>query len=1212
MRLLLKITTVITLIILGNINSALAQNEHPGFDINTVVVNYMSAKVQDSRLSPLGNNLMGEQHDLDTGILSFRHVDVSLPGNSDIPVEFGRQTNIVSFLANGATHKGVLGTSWATNTPYVRVRGDTGQTGNCRATISDYRAKEAFDIGTKVKLLSGGEQSAGPHLKSFGLVLCKSGGGFLVKTPNGHTYEMTKKFIYTDTYDLNDPNLQPNSFVLDNAFWHVTKITDAHNNWVQYSYNQYGVNRVWSNDGREITMSYTNDLITQVTTNGRNWLYSYTKADALSRVTLPDGRYWSFGHDEAGMASVNSPIGDACEVDHGRTLHLKHPSGTKARFRLSNHFNVYKNVPSQPVTYGSGSTNNPGTGSKCAPGNIEPYSFAVYALVNKKLTLTNGKEAVWRYEYDERLNANSPNRNDMVDEKTRTIINPEGNKVVHYINRVYNGPQGMTMKVEYFENEASNIPIRVESVDEYVLSEFSSFGDRGLKGSTRTGKIHTLPTRKVIIQNGDTFTTEYDYDFDENSPTFAYTQPIETLSWSNYSISGESNKRIKKTQYEHNTNKWILNLPKTMHQNGRLIWSVDYTAEGEVHKAYEYNQPLPNAKYDYYSNGTVSKVTDALERVTEVANWKRGKPQLITRNDGFSISLSLDDNGWIMSQTDAKGRTTAYQRDSMGRLTRITPHTPIAGEGGYKLPDTTIHYTFGDTTVQMITTGSKRDFVYYDSLFRPYLDLTYDRQTNKKVMNYTGYDALGRVTFKSQPSDVWGVTKGTDISYDALGRITESRENVAPYATTTHEYLNYHRKKVTDPEGNAVTTYQYGWDGPDSGVPYLIRQHGVTDTWIRRNEHGEIWRVDQTGSSGGVSVNQKQHFYYDSNRRLCRTRTPEGGDTIYQYNHANELTGYIKGQSASAYCPDQISGNAKVTLTYDDLGRLENTLYTDPNTPDITRDYDLNGNITKLHRGSGADSVNWDYAYDGNDMLTDEELVVGGSKAFDIRYKYNALGHMYRKYLPSGKGLSYFNDGLGRHKKVSWGSATYADNASYHPSGPLESLTFGNDQVFTQTLNTRLMPERLKVSKNGTDVQNLYYDYYADGRIKHKLNYVDSTYSAIHFYDSAGRLEQANSAAWGGASFKYDPLGNLREKTFSDWKGSARTVINNYDSRNRISGTTDPRRITYGFNHDNRGNVIKTGNLSFTYDMSDQPVAMTGDAPTHAKILMRAISMTAI
>lgn len=779
-----------------------------------------------------------------------------------------------------------------------------------------------------------------------------------------------------------------------------------------------------------------------------------------------------------------------------------------------------------------------------------------------------------------------------------TVTQPDGSQINYYhlweFEEMFGGKEILrTISKDGVELE------RVET----TYSQFSCNGSTAVHktgANSNSAECPTHVTKTKIQRNGDQFFSETDYKMDAQSSDYSYGHPIETRSWSSYVISGESKKRITHTTYEHKADKWILGLPKTVRRNGRLLSSTDYTPLGQAHKRYQYSQTTPVATYSYHSDGTVASMTDAVGRRTEAHDWHRGKPERVERAVGTplaqSIGRELDDNGWIKSQTDAKGRTTSYQHDSMGRLTRITPHSPPSGQGS-KLPDTTIQYFFGDTNIQMITTGRKRNFVYYDSLFRPVNELTIDFATDERIWTRTRYDSLSRIIFNSHPSRVPWEASGTETEYDGLGRVMQTRETTSN-AITSHEYLSGHRYKVTDAEGHATITTRYGYEGPDAGDSYLIAQPEGINTYTYRNVHGEITRARQLGTSGGFSVDQSQYYYYDGQYRLCRHRNLEGGNTVYQYNAANELTAYQKGLPPGASCSTP-AGTAKVSLTYDDLGRLVSTDYADPATPDIWRDYDANGNITKLYRGSGASAVNWDYSYDGNDMLTSEELVIAGApEAFDIRYLYNGYGQMYRKYLPSGKGISYTNDGLGRHTKVSWGTATYAQNASYHPNGAVESLTFGNGQVFTQTLNARLLPYTLQVTKGGNTVQDLQYDYDKNARVAYQTNHLNSDDTRFYQYDGAGRLKQANSGRWGQADYSYDALGNLRSKHFSGWKNSGpRTVTNNYNSWNRIASSIDTANIGYGFNYDSRGNIRTTGLLNFSYDMSDQPIAMSGRAP---------------
>ena len=147
---------------------------------------------------------MGEQHDIDTGSLSFRHVDVSLPGNFALPVEFARRSNGLRYM-HGAEQRDAFGNGWDVDVPYVRMRSLSGQSGNCYTSVGSLGSREAVreavhNVGTKVNIPGQGEQNAGRNLKSFWLTQCRSGGGLIVKSPKGDVYEMAKKIIKSDSY----------------------------------------------------------------------------------------------------------------------------------------------------------------------------------------------------------------------------------------------------------------------------------------------------------------------------------------------------------------------------------------------------------------------------------------------------------------------------------------------------------------------------------------------------------------------------------------------------------------------------------------------------------------------------------------------------------------------------------------------------------------------------------------------------------------------------------------------------------------------------------------------------------------------------------------------------------------------------------------------------------------------------------------------------
>jgi len=151
-------------------------------------------------------------------------------------------------------------------------------------------------------------------------------------------------------------------------------------------------------------------------------------------------------------------------------------------------------------------------------------------------------------------------------------------------------------------------------------------------------------------------------------------------------------------------------------------------------------------------------------------------------------------------------------------------------------------------------------------------------------------------------------------------------------------------------------------------------------------------------------------------------------------------------------------------------------------------------------------------------------------------------------------------------------------------------MNYGNGQVFTQTLNTRLLPQRLRAQKGGISALDISYTYDVRGSITRMSDGTNSNNTRTYAYDGLNRLTTANGP-WGAGSFTYDALGNLRMKTLG-----ARQVNVSYNTANRATQSTDTAGKTRAIQYDSRGNVTRLGELNFTYDYSDQPTQLTGSS----------------
>ncbi|MEP3892293.1 MAG: RHS repeat-associated core domain-containing protein [Hellea sp.] len=1230
----------------------------------------IQSRYNSYNLDVLGNDLMGDHTDIDTGALSITHTDVSIPGNFELPVEFGRT---LSRTLVGAEWLG----NWKANIPYIsrnylaeKPPGSDRCTGELYPSPIDYNnetiyAPSYFDgfnlsipgrsTGKLTQALNGGNSpefsstSARMVTKDNWLVECTTvaglGEAYIAVAPNGDRYTFAKRETYYERPMEVSPNLTVE--VRDEVFY-VTEVTDVNDNWVRYVYTGANITKIHSKDFREINIKYSGGRISEVqgpqvvksdlTLATRIWKYDYT-GGRLSKVTLPDARFWEFAFALNSEAVISDPfdagITGLCaahnSVNFLSDLIIKHPSGTTAEFN----FTVIMNGRTKMDMYIRDTGMAHPTLEQCFVGDPafkNASGFYSVAVTQKELTLiNNGPTYVWTRGYEQDFgNYNGGSTHGYLDVKKRTVTDPLGHKTVSYLNRRFNQYEGTLEKVEIIP-AGSNTPVQT-TVNTYEdgnavgipLSATENFGATNFSDNTR------IYLQKTVITRGtDTFTTEMSYNTEPDEtviptpPPFSYGSPTLTKSYS--SIDTDPREII--TTYEHKKTEWVLNLPKTISQKDgaaggetRLVSSYDYDDLGQTEKQYRYGDKV--AEYSYNSDGTINLFKDALDRKTEPGLWKRGKPQSVKQAVGspeeVTYGQTIDDNGWVTSKTDGRLHTRSYQRDMMGRLTKITPSGDVIN-----LSPTNITYTFGANFIhQRIDKGYERKTISYDSLHRPIQETTVVRPlpNTSQVALYstvrTEYDALGKAVFKSypyQPINNPNFSDGIMSEYDALGRMKKTWASVDTTVSTTYDYLTGDCTKITDAEGNETTTCKNGYGGPGSGEILTISQPlGITTT-LTHNNFGELLNVNQTGTQGG---NQTQNYYYNDKGRLCRSFVPEAGNTLYGYDIAGQMISYQKGvEDNESDCDFPVDDALRVNLTYDGLGRPKKTDFVDNATPDIWRDYDLDGNVTHVLRGQDtktydaygnntclSTAVCWFYEYDEHNRLKAEELQVD-EIPFELKYLYNIYGYRHRMTLPTGRIVPLVNDGAGRSLLIGWAGDAFADAFQYHPNGQVKHFRYGNDLQYNSYLNNQQQTRRIFTREPATETTpevktvDLWYVFDKNGRITEQNDYVDHANDRTYGYDAVGRLTSANSTNWGNASYNYDGLGNLMSKSFSNWDGAPRTVTNAYDTLNRIESSDDDTKALYNFSHDTRGNVILTGGLGFTYDVSDQPIAMSGIAP---------------
>ncbi len=1170
----------------------------------------LQSQYNSYELDVLGDDLVGDHTDIDTGALSLTQMDVSIPGNSALPVAFGRTRSRDGFKG------GWLG-DWVPNVPYIsrHYLPLTGANSN-RCTGSLYPSPitvsgsggvhtiqpESWFSGFSLNvpgrnpgvvsqmLNSGGSaefSGTGARMvtKNNWIIKCFSssvngGDGIEATAPNGDTY----KFEYIKTYyERHFPATAVDDYPIHEEVLYVTEVRDVHNNWVKYDYVSGRLNKIHANDGRQITFGYSSNRISSVTANGRTWSYTYNGSGSLTQVGLPDGRSWSI---DADTFALDPWVTSICAYHGSTTLPqatFTHPSGTTVTFD----FTVIRNGRTHmQIVQADAGTNDPGI-EACfigvAPARTSATGFYSFAVTKKTMVVPGGGTYVWDRDYEEDYGTYTDTSPQLPDTKKRTITDPLGHETVFYVNRRFSNLEGTITKTEVIPSGTST-PIRTVN-NQYLAGNIVGIELEGrhFGAITNSSKVRRIyQTQTETIQDGVTYTTDYTFQTNPAASDFAYNQP---KSMSAYSSQPHGTRTTNYTYYNYTT-PWILALPNTVTRNGKEFERHTYNSStGKRLTTKTMGSSFADATYTYNSDGTLATSKDALNRTTSYANYKRGIAQSITLPDSNTASQVVDNNGWVTSFTNPRGMATGYSHNSVGWLTNINRPGSWA--------DTSIAYSgLGSGLTQTVTRGNSRSVMTMDGLHRVTLSKSEDL-TGHSSARYvkTTYDALSRPTFTSFPSHSASPSAGTNTFYDALGRVTQTAETVSPNATTTTAYLSNNRIRVTDPIGAQTTTTYRAFGAPATDEAMTVVDATGTTTTMTRDIHGNITNLNQSSGLYGYSVNVNRKFWYDGRFRLCRHRAPEFGDELFAYDNADQVTSSSRGETAGSSCATP-SSTIRTAFTYDQMGRQ--TLINFPTgTADILKTYDDNGNLKTVNRGG----VNWTYTYNIYDALNGETLSIDG-RQYTVNHWYNTTGQNHQRKLPSGDTIQFVPNGFGDSTVIRKGTTNYVSGVTYHANGTVASSTQGNGKSFTQSLTARLQPYEI-IANGGPGGVYVHkrYTYDARGKIIVDDDRRNSVFDKTFSYDARGRLLSANGP-WGTGTFQYDGLDNIRQKVHG-----TRVVDVQYDAlTNRVAQSKDTAgtNVWQSYTYDSLGNVTDNGPNTITYDWASQPIAMVGTGVSNA------------
>ena len=527
----------------------------------------------------------------------------------------------------------------------------------------------------------------------------------------------------------------------------------------------------------------------------------------------------------------------------------------------------------------------------------------------------------------------------------------------------------------------------------------------------------------------------------------------------------------------------------------------------------------PNEQWTYDDNGRVLTHTDALGKIT---------------------SYTYNSSGDRLTETDPLNHTTTYTYDTQGRvLTRTAP------DGGVT---TTTYGPAGPLTVtEKVTTSQNRTTT-----------LTYNAQGKlatttdpRGKVTTLGYSTAGDLTSVTDP-----LTHATAFGYDALGR-----------RTTVTDSLNHTTTTAYDARGRVTRVTNH--DGTHTDFAYDLggRRTSVTDPLGRATSYGydDYGRLETVADPIGGTTRHT----YDAMSRLTALTDAKGNTTSFEYDPYGKVNRMVYPGGASETFVYYDGGRLRTkvdrkgvttTYSYDAAGRLTGKTYSD-GTPAVSYTYDLVGRLLAV--ANGTDTLTWTYDLAGQ-LLTEQST----KNASTVAYTYDTGGNRATINLNGTLFLTYAYDDASRLTTITRGSSAFG--LGYDNANRRTSMTYPNGIATSYTYDNLNRLTRLKADLGATPVTDFQYVYDNAGNRtrKQQLDYTED-YAYDPLYRLTGVTRSAGSTSlWQGG---YDPVGN---RTSAQIGTSVSTST--YNEKNQLTSSTGGGPLRW------RGTLNEPGSVAFT------------------------------
>jgi len=496
-----------TLFFISHVN-ALGEPSSVVTEVKDYGYNFHEANNITPDIQTLTTDLFGDKIDPSSGSIAFEQTDISIPGNSSLPVAITRTlSDPDSWFRETRDFE-----NWSLAIPHVRSTYITNSLGNSRnsywatgdactkplnsnptfSTTSEgntYIAnKDAYWNGDTVSIPGHGSakftEKSGSNKRynnrnwNVDCIVNPDGSdGFKITIDNGSTYYFTKKRVVQGIKPYNlvpaistapctnncpmeavGPTNSPDGaqYIQNFVFMLATRVEDRFGNWVSYSYDAGGkLNKISSNDSRIIDIYYTGNRVSSITAQGKTWRYAYDDVygvglNTLNTVTRPDNKQWVFNHDKVSNNSLWNyhNIGEHAQAPHHGIQCIE--SGERDFIDITHPEGMVGEFVLDEVCQGMSDVpkiRRPNPNRRNYDTYWIPYASNLFAMSSKTLTFSNGESYIWNYLYS---NNEGIFRGDAVEAKHRLPLNVSNVETAHLKSTTIINPDNSKI-IQYFD-----------------------------------------------------------------------------------------------------------------------------------------------------------------------------------------------------------------------------------------------------------------------------------------------------------------------------------------------------------------------------------------------------------------------------------------------------------------------------------------------------------------------------------------------------------------------------------------------------------------------------------------------------------------------------------------------------------------------------------------------------------------------------------------